>query len=273
MISNANVGNATDTSAGGTLSAGISNIDDINITGFESPGNSFVPGYQDLTVNGTSQLVKGLLPNTTYYYRVRSIVNGVTSNSSNVKMVTTASAPLVVLPVQLNLFDVQKLSTSVKIYWATSQEINTSYFTVQQSTDGNNWKDKSVVKAQGFSNLTHNYEALDKTPDAGLNFYRLKATDKNDAVTYSNTRSVLFEKNSSILITPNPATTFVNITIVKNALSATQIYLYDINGILINQFTTTSNSLQINTGSLTRGIYLIKVNNDNKVSTHKLLIL
>ena len=273
MISNANVGNATDTSAGGTLSAGISNIDDINITGYKSPGNSFVPGYQDLTVNGTSQLVKGLLPNTTYYYRVRSIINGVTSNSSNVKMVTTSSAPMVVLPVQLNLFDVQKLSTSVKIYWATSQEINTSYFTVQQSTDGNNWKDKLIVKAQGFSNITHNYGALDKTPDAGLNFYRLKATDKNDAVTYSNTRSVLFEKSSSILITPNPATTFVNITIVKNALSATQIYLYNINGILINQFITTSNSLQINTGSMAKGIYLIKVNNNNKISTHKLLVL
>ena len=273
MISNANVGNATDTSAGGTLSAGISNIDDINITGYLSPGNSFVPGYQDLTVSGTSQLVKGLLPNTTYYYRIRSIINGVTSNSSNVRSVTTSSAPMVVLPVQLNLFDVQKLSSSVKIYWATGQEINTDYFTVQQSIDGVNWKAKATVKAQGFSISSRNYEAIDKTPDMGINFYRLKEVDKNGVTNYSNIRSVTFDANSNVLVTPNPASDFINVTVFKNTVSMVRIYLFDINGVLVHQYNTNNKSLQINTSLLPKGVYLLKVDSDNKISMQKVIIL
>lgn len=273
MISNANVGNDTDTSAGGTLKPGISNIDDISITGYSSPGNSFVPGYQDLTVNGTSQLVQGLLPNTTYYYRVRSIINGVTSNNSNVKMVTTASAPMVVLPVRLNLFDVQKLNKSVNIYWATTQEINTDYFMVQQSVDGSNWKNKVKVKAQGSANSYKNYVALDSFPAMGINFYRIKAVDTDETELYSNTRSVMFGAESNVLITPNPASTYATISFIKKSQSIATIYLYDANGILLHTFSTGNNSFQINTSSLAKGIYLIKANFDNKTSSQKLIIL
>lgn len=273
MITNTNVGNNTDTTAGAVVSYGVSNIDDISVTGFSSPGNSFVPGYQSLTVNGTSQLVKGLLPNTTYYYRVRSIIQGSPSNNSNIKSVKTSPAPLVVLPVRLNLFDVQKLSSSVKIYWATATEINTDYFIVQQSVDGISWKDKGTVMAKGLAANSNNYEAPDKTPGIGLNFYRIKEVDKNGAINYSNTRSVMFDESSSVLITPNPASNFVNITLVKTVAAQSEIYLFDINGILLSQYNTQGNNLQINTSSLAKGIYLLKVSTENKVSTQKLIIL
>jgi len=44
---------------------------------------SYVPGYQNLPVGGTSQNVTGLAANTFYYYRVRAF-NGNTSPNSNV---------------------------------------------------------------------------------------------------------------------------------------------------------------------------------------------
>jgi hypothetical protein len=43
----------------------------------------FVPGYEDLTVNDTSQLVSGLTPETDYYYRVRAVgPDGTSVNST-----------------------------------------------------------------------------------------------------------------------------------------------------------------------------------------------
>ncbi|MGQ2983169.1 beta strand repeat-containing protein [Flavobacterium sp.] len=53
---------------------------------------SFVPGYENLAVTtGTSQLVTGLAPVTTYYYRVRAVAGNTSGNSNVITAVTTAN--------------------------------------------------------------------------------------------------------------------------------------------------------------------------------------
>ena len=51
--------------------------------------DTYVTGYQDLTVSGTARTVSGLAPVTTYYYRVRAVGPGGTSGNSNTITVTT----------------------------------------------------------------------------------------------------------------------------------------------------------------------------------------
>ena len=65
-------------------------FDDVSVT-YTSVTPSYVPGYNHLTVNGTSQLVSGLTANTTYYYRVRAMSSNDSSAYSNVISVTTCS--------------------------------------------------------------------------------------------------------------------------------------------------------------------------------------
>ena len=57
---------------------------------------SFVSGYNDLTVSGTSQALTGLTPNTTYFARIRAVnASGTSASSSNGSSATLHNAPTV----------------------------------------------------------------------------------------------------------------------------------------------------------------------------------
>ncbi|MBK8500280.1 MAG: PKD domain-containing protein [Flavobacteriales bacterium] len=84
MTSNTSVNNGT------VAAGGAGNIDDVIVTG-RVP--SYVSGYENLPVAGTSQSVAGLSPFTTYYYRVRSTGGCSTGNNSNTTAVTTNAIP------------------------------------------------------------------------------------------------------------------------------------------------------------------------------------
>ncbi|RYZ42044.1 MAG: hypothetical protein EOP49_28545, partial [Sphingobacteriales bacterium] len=54
---------------------------------------TLLPGYTNLTVNGTSQVVSGLTETTTYFYRVRAVSTNSTSGNSNIISVITKAEP------------------------------------------------------------------------------------------------------------------------------------------------------------------------------------
>jgi RHS repeat-associated protein len=60
-----------------------------------SPSSTFVPGYSNRIVNTTSEIVSGLSPATTYYYRVRAVLaTTVSANSSTISIKTATVAPV-----------------------------------------------------------------------------------------------------------------------------------------------------------------------------------
>ena len=208
--------------------------------------------------------------------------DGVTNTTSNgtvtVTGVTTFS-PFTfsarvagVIPVKLSSFTVQKMNNSVKLNWTTAQEINSKEFIIERSTNGNTWTAIATVPAAGNSNLVLNYSTTDNTPVKGINFYRIRQVDINGRSDYSATKSVLFNSAYEVLITPNPATTILNIYVAKTNSNSVNIQLIDATGKVIQNINPDQSHVQINISAMGRGLYFIKMTNEGNVITKKILL-
>ncbi len=173
-------------------------------------------------------------------------------------------------PLNLTSFSVQKAGSNVQINWSTAQEQNSKNFEVQRSTDQNNWSTVATVAATGSSNTTANYSATDYSPAQGVNYYRLKMVDADNSFAMSEVKSVNFASGFAVTISPNPASTYINVTLSGNGSS--KVIMSDLNGKVVYNQTTTAPKLQINSSTFAKGMYIIKVVNGSDISTNKVII-
>jgi Lamin Tail Domain len=74
---------------------------------------SFLPGYENFVVTtGTSQVVTGLSPLSTYYYRVRAVAGNTSGNSNTITATTTANTDPVLTATELPVFGDKCIDTS-----------------------------------------------------------------------------------------------------------------------------------------------------------------
>lgn len=177
------------------------------------------------------------------------------------------------LPVTFTNFNVHKNGLTNIASWTTSQEFNASYFTVEQSTDGINFREIGKVKAAGISSTSINYQYADKTPVGGLNYYRIHMVDMDNSGKYSEIKSI---KNAGLLnftVFPNPVQS--KLTLSLDALSSGNaiINITDVNGRSVYESKVSvisgSNNLSIDVTNFSKGAYFIKINVDSENYTSK----
>ena len=185
---------------------------------------------------------------------------------------TFASLTTGVIPVKLTDFTAQKLNNIVKLSWTTEQELNSKEFVVEKSTDGNNWSTLNIITAIGNSALKNRYGTADNNPANGINYYRLKIVDRDGHSVLSAVKTVLFNSKYQVVVAPNPAIDFINVWIAKNNSLPVSISISSMNGKMLYQEKTTNASTQINTSLFAKGIYLLKIVDDNNTEVRKIII-
>ena len=81
------------------------------------------------------------------------------------------------LPIELLYFDGKKINENNLIYWATASEHNTTYFVVEKSEDGFEWKEIGSLAAAGNSIQELHYDLTDNKVKPIYNYYRLTQYD------------------------------------------------------------------------------------------------
>jgi len=176
------------------------------------------------------------------------------------------------LPVKLLSFTAEIEQNHVQLEWSTASELNNDYFNVEHSFDGINFTSVQKILGAGNSANTLHYTTNHYTSFKGKSYYRLKQTDYDGKISYSDMVSVEFNDNLIFDIYPNPFSgeaTFHTSAALRNArlmIYNSQQLVKQIDGISDQTFT-------FNRENLSSGLYWIKLVQENRVIAIRKLII
>jgi hypothetical protein len=164
---------------------------------------------------------------------------------------------LTVLPVSLISFTAQEINNAVLLKWSTASEQNSRDFTVQHSTNGNDWSNIISLPAAGNSNNIRNYSYVHTNPSIGNNYYRILQTDLNGNFTFSKIRIIKFTNEQPVFRVINPVSNGLLQVQFNNAAT---LSLYSADGKLFWKKQFSAGMQVINTSGYARGMYFLKSN-------------
>ncbi len=193
-----------------------------------------------------------------------TIISNVNFTSFGDFALANAAGGTNVLPVKWLQVNATPQNKQVLISWKISEEHNVSQYTVEHSADGISFSTITTVNATTVLAAEKQYEAIDNYPLRGVNYYRIRETDKDGRYTYSKIVQVTVTDAASFTVLPNPATTTV--TIQSNA-PVQQLDCYNSSGQLVYQARHLANRHTIDVQSWAAGVYHLKMISSGKVAT------
>lgn len=111
------------------------------------------------------------------------------------------------LPVVYANVKAYEKNNGVQVEWSNMTEKDVVSYSVERSTNGTDFSSIATQLPTSNQNDKADYIAFDATPNAGVNYYRIKATETTGKVTYSQVLSVSLGKSGQALkLYPNPVT-------------------------------------------------------------------
>jgi hypothetical protein len=182
------------------------------------------------------------------------------------------------LPVELVSFSATlNPKNQVSVVWATAEEVNSSYYSVERSADAVSFQEIGQEKAKGFSSVTTTYTYTDPAPITGTGYYRLKMVDLDGKFKYSRVATVFRNGQApSLLVLSNPFSDQVRLEVNSPAAGELLLRLTDLEGRVIvrsqQSIQAGGNLLNLVPGTaLSQGMYLLQVRSSTINQTIKLV--
>jgi hypothetical protein len=166
-------------------------------------------------------------------------------------------------PYALTAFTGQRNINSNIIKWNTVNEFTYITFEVQYSVDNKDFKTIDTVQSVGSGS----YSFADATVKTG--YYRLKQTDLDGIVKYSNVVIISVDSNGLDVFTvyPNPTSNYLHFTTNEPVKTTFGVDVYSSMGALLKRETFSSNTGQLDVSSLQTGFYSILLIDNNTKKT------
>lgn len=185
-------------------------------------------------------------------------------NSMFIDNITIATT----LPVSVLNFDARRNGKVNDLNWRTSQELNSSKFIIERSTDaGRTFTEIGQVAAAGNSNTVRSYSFTDANPIKGYNYYRLRVVDIDNSFKYSDVRNVR-NVGAADFSFVNPVQNQLKIKLDADKADKGFLYITDMSGKQMYSSNITvaegSNNINIEAGRFAQGSYIITIQLDGE---------
>lgn len=117
-----------------------------------------------------------------------------------------------------------------RLDWSTATELNNDKFIVERSHDGKIFEPIGEVAGIGTTTQQQDYVFHDRSPQANIEYYRLKQVDFDGAIT--TTKTVAIERSDMIdfNVYPNPTNGAITVALSSEEISSGTIALIDAKG-------------------------------------------
>ncbi len=167
------------------------------------------------------------------------------------------------VPVELVSFTADRLKNGVRLNWSTATETNNSGFTIERSSDSENFESLQFIPGNGTTTEVSHYTYLDETVETGVYYYRLKQTDFDGTYIYLNVVTVDIGLPQNFVLNqnhPNPFNPSTTISFLLPVDADVKIDLFNTLGQKVNEILNTkmnggSHTITFDASGLSSGIY------------------
>jgi len=166
------------------------------------------------------------------------------------------------LPIYLKSFTGYYKEGVTVLNWSVVNEFSSTNYIVERSANGKNFTSLNTIAAS--NSLTGAYKYNDASSiTSGKLYYRLKISDKNGGISYSNVVLINLSSNTSFSVYPNPVQAKLNLQVQNSKIEKVTIQVIDLLGKVLqqqsSQLNAGINSLSLDVASLAKGSYIVVV--------------
>jgi hypothetical protein len=244
--------------------------DGTNTTGFVNVGNLTSATYQTVSIPIASFPSIGTVNlNAVANIQINAKLNVGSGGTGTLYFdaIELTNSPL---PIELLSFKATPRNKVVQLDWKTASEKNARHFDVERGLDGKNFSSIGTIKASGTSNTLLTYNFDDESPLNGLTYYRLRQVDFDGTTAFSSVVSVNRNKETKVVLAPNPAQNTVAVSLAGNEQRA-NLTVYDLLGKVVLTKTMEGNSANLDVSALPSSTYLLEIVSNGQVLREKLV--
>lgn len=165
------------------------------------------------------------------------------------------------LPVELKEFKAALNNKTAVLKWSTASEKNNEKFLIERSNDGVEYEAIGEVSGNETSDAIINYDFTDKTPNYGINYYRLKQVDFDGNFEYSPIISLEINPVNEVALFPTNFNTNLNVSLPADIIEEpVNFSIFNMQGTMVFESTLIGNNTHnISLPNLQSGQYIVHI--------------